>query len=89
MTAVMPIDMTLYSYKGKHNMSTTSTSPHDMSRNRREFDDLRSQSVTSSWGGRCYLPYALDSTNKAINTMITKMKMMTIRKNLEGLGVDK
>ncbi|MBN2553131.1 MAG: ORF6N domain-containing protein, partial [Spirochaetales bacterium] len=25
---------------------------------KREFDDLRSQSVTSSWGGRRYPPYA-------------------------------
>jgi hypothetical protein len=62
-----------------------------MSTNGWEFDGLRSQSVTSSWGGRCYPPYALDSTSKAINTMIKQMKMMTesIRRNPKELGVNK
>ena len=34
-----------------------------------EFANLRSQFVTSSWGGRRYLPYVFTVQNKYINTM--------------------
>ena len=57
---------------------------------REEFDHLRSQSVTSSWGGRRYPPYALTEqgvamlsgvlkSNRAINVNIEIMHAPTLR----------
>lgn len=43
-----------------------------------EFDDLRSQTVTSSWGGRRYAPYAFTQEGVAMLSSVLRSKQAAL-----------
>ena len=51
--------------------------------NQGEFDNLRSQTVTSSWGGQRYLPYVFTDTGLRLEIDEIKNKLQNYDKNIE------